>query len=65
MIPALISGAPETLVELLPALMGDLMLLLDSRRRLRAAALSTMAAYPGIFARLLALHVGEPIWSLA
>jgi flavin-dependent dehydrogenase len=48
-----------------PALMGDLMLLLDGRRRLCTAALSTMAACPGIFARLLALHVGEPVWSLA
>jgi 2-polyprenyl-6-methoxyphenol hydroxylase-like FAD-dependent oxidoreductase len=48
-----------------PALMGDLMLLLDGRRRLRTAALSAMAACPAIFARLLALHVGEPIWSLA
>jgi hypothetical protein len=63
MIPALISGAPETLVQLCPALMGELMLL--DGRRLRAAALSTMAAYPAIFARLLAVHVGEPIWSLA
>jgi hypothetical protein len=45
-----------------PAVFGDLLLLED---RLRPAALSTMAACPGIFARLLAVHVGEPIWSLA
>ena len=53
---------PARAVRAGPAVFGDL-LLLDGR--LRTAALSTMAAYPGIFARLLALHVGGPIWSLA
>ncbi len=48
-----------------PAFMADLMLLLDGRPRLCAATLATLAARPGLFARLLALHVGASMWSLA
>lgn len=48
-----------------PEFMADLMLLLDGRRRLRETALSVMSAYPAIFARLLALHVGQPAWRTA
>jgi flavin-dependent dehydrogenase len=42
-----------------PELMGDLMLLLDGRRRLRRRALRAMAERPGIFARMLAAHTGS------
>jgi menaquinone-9 beta-reductase len=48
-----------------PEFMADLMLLLDGRRRLRRAALSTLSAHPGLFARMLALHVGAPVWRTA
>jgi flavin-dependent dehydrogenase len=42
-----------------PRLMADLMLLLDGRERLRTRALGALAADPRLFARMLALHVGE------
>jgi flavin-dependent dehydrogenase len=42
-----------------PELMGDLMLLLDGRRRLRRRAIRAMAGSPGIFARMLAAHTGD------
>lgn len=42
-----------------PALMGQLMLLLDGNAALRHRAMSAMAADPTIFERLLAVHVGE------
>lgn len=48
-----------------PAFMADVMLMMDGRRLLRRVALSTLASHPGIFARLLALHVGEPLWRTA
>ena len=41
-----------------PAMMADLMLLMDGRRRLRQRALQAMSANPRLFARMLALHVG-------
>ena len=41
-----------------PTLMGRLLLLLDSQPRLRHRAMRTLAAYPDLFARLLAVHVG-------
>jgi flavin-dependent dehydrogenase len=47
-----------------PELMADLMLMLDGRRRLRRFALSAVDSYPSLFRRLLALHVGEPLWSI-
>jgi menaquinone-9 beta-reductase len=40
-----------------PALMAELLLLLDRYPRLRRHALSALATWPGIFARLLAVHV--------
>jgi flavin-dependent dehydrogenase len=42
-----------------PELMGDLMLLLDGRRRLRRRAIRAMADRPSIFARMLAAHTGD------
>jgi len=42
-----------------PEFMADLMLLLDNRRRLRHRAIRTMASDPRLFARMLAMHVGE------
>ena len=48
-----------------PEFMADLMLLMDGRRRLRKLTLSALSSCPGIFARLLALHVGEPLWRTA
>ena len=42
-----------------PQLMADFMLLLDGRRRLRRRALRAFSAKPRLFARLLAMHVGE------
>ena len=39
--------------------MANLMLLLGRRRGLRRRALRAMQAHPGIFARMLAHHVGE------
>ncbi len=42
-----------------PQAMADLMLLLDRSARLRHAAIRVLAAHPGWFARMLALHVGH------
>ena len=42
-----------------PEFMADVMLLLDRRTRLRRRVLRAMASHPGLFARLLSLHVGE------
>jgi len=42
-----------------PELMANLMLLLDRRRRLRRRAIRAMASEPRLFARMLAMHVGE------
>jgi flavin-dependent dehydrogenase len=42
-----------------PELMARLMLLLDGRRRLRARTLRALASEPRVFARMLAMHVGE------
>ena len=41
-----------------PTMMGRLLLLLDGQRRLRQRALRTLEAHPGLFERLLAVHVG-------
>lgn len=41
-----------------PALMAELMLLMDGRTRLRERALRAMTAHPAIFADMLAAHVG-------
>jgi flavin-dependent dehydrogenase len=43
----------------LPAAMANLMLQMDRHPRLRGGALSLLAAEPLIFARLLAIHVGQ------
>jgi flavin-dependent dehydrogenase len=58
-------GAEHRRIGRRPAFMADLMLMLDGRRRLRSATFAALAAYPGLFARLVALHVGESIWSLS
>lgn len=42
-----------------PEFMADVMLLMDRRTRLRRRALRTMALHPRLFARMLAMHVGE------
>jgi flavin-dependent dehydrogenase len=42
-----------------PELMARLMLLLEDRHRLRRRAFRAMAARPAIFARMLAMHVGQ------
>jgi flavin-dependent dehydrogenase len=42
-----------------PALMADLMLMLDGRRRLRTRTFRAMASDPRLFSRMLAMHVGE------
>ncbi|SPF41100.1 Monooxygenase, FAD-binding [Candidatus Sulfopaludibacter sp. SbA4] len=42
-----------------PEFMADVMLLLDRRTRLRRRALRTMASHPRLFARMLAMHVGQ------
>jgi flavin-dependent dehydrogenase len=42
-----------------PQFMSDLMLLLDGRTRLRQRAIETLAANPGHFERMLAMHVGK------
>ena len=42
-----------------PELMADLMLLLDSRSRLRRRAIRAMACHPALFGRMLAMHIGE------
>ena len=41
-----------------PTVMGNLMLLLDRRPRLRERALRGMEASPDVFARMVAIHVG-------
>jgi 2-polyprenyl-6-methoxyphenol hydroxylase-like FAD-dependent oxidoreductase len=41
-----------------PTLLGRLLLLLDSRPKLRHRAMRALAAHPDLFARLLAVHVG-------
>jgi flavin-dependent dehydrogenase len=48
-----------------PALMADLMLLMDGRRRLRTRAIRALAAQPALFADMLAMHVGaRPLWDI-
>ena len=42
-----------------PEFMADWMLLLDGRDRLRARAFRAMSTRPALFARMLAMHVGE------
>jgi menaquinone-9 beta-reductase len=42
-----------------PAFMADLMLLMDNRALLRRRTMGALAAKPGLFERMLALHVGE------
>src|ERR1035437_7290827 len=42
-----------------PEFMADLMLLLDRRGRLRRRALRAFKGHPRLFARMLAMHVGE------
>jgi menaquinone-9 beta-reductase len=41
-----------------PTLMGRLMLLLDSKPKVRARAMRALAAHPDLFERLLSIHVG-------
>jgi menaquinone-9 beta-reductase len=41
-----------------PTLMGRLLLLLDSKPKLRHRAVRALAAHPDLFARLLAIHIG-------
>jgi flavin-dependent dehydrogenase len=42
-----------------PALMADLMLVMDHRALLRRRTIQALAAQPALFSRMLALHVGE------
>jgi flavin-dependent dehydrogenase len=42
-----------------PTLMGRLLLLLDSRPKLRGRAMRALAAHPDLFARLVAVHIGN------
>src|SRR6267154_2442854 len=42
-----------------PALMGRLLLLLDSQPELRNRAMRALAAHPNLFARLVAVHIGK------
>ncbi|HTS26533.1 MAG TPA: FAD-dependent monooxygenase [Bryobacteraceae bacterium] len=42
-----------------PELMADLMLFLDSRGRVRRRTIRALASRPQLFARMLAMHVGE------
>jgi len=49
----------HTRLRRLPHFMASTMLLLDRSPLLRTAALTLLARYPGLFARLLALHLGE------
>jgi menaquinone-9 beta-reductase len=42
-----------------PALMGRLLLLLDSQPKLRNRAIRALAAHPNLFARLVAVHIGN------
>ena len=44
---------------LMPRLMAHLLLLMDGHDGLRRRVLRALAAYPGAFSRLLAVHVGE------
>ena len=49
-----------------PAIMAELMLMLDGRSALRQRAIRAMAARPGLFADMLAAHVGAiPPFALA
>jgi menaquinone-9 beta-reductase len=41
-----------------PALMGRLLLLLDSQPKLRHRAMRALAAHPEVFSRLLRVHIG-------
>ena len=41
-----------------PTLMGRLLVLLDSQKKIRDRALRTLSAHPDLFARLLSIHVG-------
>jgi len=54
----------HTTLRRLPHLMAATMLLLDRSPQIRAASLTVLARYPGLFAQLLALHIGEPPASL-
>jgi flavin-dependent dehydrogenase len=42
-----------------PEFMANLMLLLDSRSRLRRRAIRALASHPALFGRMLAMHIGE------
>jgi flavin-dependent dehydrogenase len=42
-----------------PEFMADLMLLLDSRSRLRRRAIRALAGHPALFGRILAMHLGN------
>lgn len=42
-----------------PTLMGRLLLLLDNQPKLRKRAMRVLAAHPDLFARLVAVHVGD------
>src|SRR6266852_1163440 len=42
-----------------PTLMGRLLLLLDNQPRLRNRAMHALAAHPELFARLVAVHIGD------
>jgi len=42
-----------------PEFMADLMLLLDGRNHLRRRAMRALAGHPALFARMLAMHIGE------
>jgi len=42
-----------------PEFMADLMLLMDSRSRLRKRAMRALAGNPALFGRMLAMHIGE------
>ena len=61
-----IYGAEHRRLGRRPALMADLLLTLDRRGGLRRRTLRAMAAEPGLFARLLASHLGEySAWGFA
>ena len=42
-----------------PTLMGRLLLLLDNQPKLRSRAMRALAAHPELFARLVAVHIGD------
>jgi len=42
-----------------PEFMAELMLMLDGRGRLRRRVMRAFEGHPGLFARLLAMHVGD------